>query len=197
MKQRIFLIRHGETEWSLSGQHTGLTDIPLTENGKNQALQIKTLLHNHTFQAVFCSPLQRAKKTCEIAGFTPVHIEPLLSEWNYGDYEGLTTPFIHQTNPHWNIFKNGAPNGETPEDVKARTEKVLSLIKTIPGDVALVAHGHFLRALVTTWLKLPIEMGKLFHLSPATISILGFERQQHVITLWNASPSQLIPTLAK
>lgn len=186
-KHHIYLIRHGETEWSLSGQHTGMTDIPLTENGENQALQLKTRLHKHPFKAVFCSPLQRARQTCELAGLNPFQINPLLIEWNYGDYEGLTTPVIHKTNPHWNIFKNGAPHGETPEAVLERALKILSLLKTIPGDVALFSHGHFLRVLATAWLELPIETGSLFFLSPGSISILGFEREQRVIRLWNAT----------
>ena len=185
-KHRIYLIRHGETEWTLSGQHTGTTDLSLTENGKNQALLIKERLKNHPFAAVFCSPLARARETCELAGLgKKAQIEPHLTEWNYGEYEGLTTAEIHKTNPQWNIFKNGGPHGESPEAVEVRVKQMIALFQTVSGDVAVVSHGHFLRALATIWIGLPIEKGTLFALAPASLSILGFEREQHVIRLWN------------
>ncbi len=192
IKKNIYLIRHSETAWSLSGQHTGRTDIPLTKQGEEDAAFIGKKLSAHTFTTILCSPLKRAKETCKIAGFQPYAQEdPDLMEWNYGDYEGLTTPQIWEKSPEWNIFSQGAPGGESPSDVTFRANKILNNIQSCQGDVALFSHGHFLRALTAIWLNLPIEEGRHFALAPASISILGFERQTPVIVLWNLSKIQL------
>jgi len=184
--KKIYLIRHGETEWTLNGKHTGMTDIPLTKNGELQAKLIRRRLRGHTFQTILSSPLQRAARTCEIAGFlTKARLDPDLVEWNYGAFEGRTTAEIQEKMPHWNIFSNGAPGGESPTDMTARVNKVLTKIQSLHGDIALFSHGHFLRALSARWLQLPIQEGRLFALFPASVSILGFERNTHVLTLWN------------
>lgn len=184
--KKIYLIRHGETEWTLNGKHTGLTDIPLTKNGRLQAEWIGHQLRGHTFQTVLCSPLKRAVNTCEIAGLIKIaRLDSDLVEWNYGEYEGLTTVEIHQKMAHWNIFSNGAPGGESVADMSARTNRVLTKIQSLHGDVALFSHGHFLRALTAQWLQLSVHEGRLFALFPGSISILGFERNTRVITRWN------------
>ncbi len=184
--RKIYLIRHGETDWTLSGQHTGMTDLPLTENGRKQVELLSKRLKGHAFERVLISPLRRASETCELSGlYRHAEIDPDLAEWNYGNYEGLTTEEIWKIEPHWNIFLRGAPNGESVEDISARTNRILIKINASHGDIALFSHGHFLRALTTRWLKLPISEGNLFALSPASISILGFERDYHVIKLWN------------
>jgi probable phosphoglycerate mutase len=176
----IYLIRHGETEWTLSGQHTGTTDLPLTEHGKSQA----THLRGQSFSHVFCSPRLRAKQTCELAGYTAT-TEPLLAEWDYGAYEGKTHAEIAKRDPTWNIFNCGAPGGESPEQVHKRAKRLLSQLASLKGPIALFSHGHFLRALTATWLQLPIKAGALFFLSPASLSLLSFEREQPVLALWN------------
>jgi probable phosphoglycerate mutase len=186
--KKVYLIRHAETAWSLSGQHTGETDIPLTKKGEADATHLKEKLEGHPFELVLCSPLQRAKKTCEIAGLlTEATLDPDLVEWNYGDYEGLTREQIQKKSPHWNVFSDGGPHGESPDDISARANKVLAKILPLEGDVALFSHGHFLRALAACWLGLPVQQGRLFSLSPCTISILGFERSTPVLCLWNQS----------
>ncbi len=185
--KRIYLVRHGETEWSQVGRHTSLTDIPLTENGEAQSQRIGARLKGHSFQAVFSSPLQRASRTCEISGFLKqARLDPDLSEWNYGKYEGLTTEEIWKKEPHWNIFTNGAPEGESASDINARATRVLMKIQPIHGDVLLFSHGHFLRALAAKWLELSAQEGRLFALFPGSISILGFERDTHVLQSWNS-----------
>ena len=185
-KRKIFLIRHGDTEWTVTGQHTGTTDLPLTDEGKAQATLLAKRLKGHAFERVFTSPLKRAQETCELSGLAR-HAEndPDLAEWNYGDYEGLTTDEIWKKDPHWNVFLRGAPGGESTEAVTVRANRLLMKLNTFHGDVALFSHGHFLRALTTRWLKLPIQEGNLFVLSPASLSILGFEREHHVILQWN------------
>ncbi len=186
MSRRIYLIRHSETAWTLSQRHTGLTDIPLTKKGEEDALLIGKRLKNHPFEVILCSPLQRAKATCEKAGLMKLAtIDPDLVEWNYGDYEGLTTAEIQKKSPHWNIFSNGAPGGESTADISTRASKVLKKILSFQGDVALFSHGHFLRALTAEWLGLTTREGRLFSLSPASLSILGYERETQVICLWN------------
>lgn len=185
-QKKIYLIRHGETEWTLNGRHTGSTDIPLTENGKIQAEKIGKRIRGHSFDLILCSPLKRAVATCEATGmFRNAKLTPDLMEWNYGEYEGLTTPEIWKKSPHWNIFSNGAPQGESVADVGARATRLLAHIASIHGDVALFSHGHFLRVLAAKWLRLNAEDGRLFLLSPGTVSILSFERANPVISLWN------------
>ena len=183
---KIYLIRHGETEWTLAGRHTGLTDIPLTEKGKQTSKKIGEYLKGQGFQKVFVSPLARAKETCRLAGFFDhAMIDPDLVEWDYGKYEGLTTLEIRKDNPHWNLFTQGVPEGESLADVGARANRVLGKIRSIPGDVAVFASGHILRVLTARWLDLPPSFGGRLVLSPASLSILGFEREQSAILSWN------------
>lgn len=184
---KLYLIRHGETEWSLSGQHTGLTDIPLTENGRKQAEQAKALLQDAPpFEAVYTSPLQRAKDTCIIAGYGETAIESDgLLEWNYGEYEGRTSKDIRATRPDWNVFLHGAPGGESPEDVIKRVEAILAQASQHEGNVAFFSSGHILRALTAVYCKQPLELGKHLLLSTASLSILCKDRGTNAIELWN------------
>ena len=185
---KIYLARHGETIWSLSGQHTGMTDIPLTEQGEKNAKQLGVRLQGLTFAKVFSSPLQRALKTCELAGFGSIVMpDPLLQEWNYGDYEGRTTTEIQQTQPDWFIFRDGCPGGELPKQVADRCDQMIEKMKAINGDILIFAHAHILRMLTTRWLGLPAEEGRLYFLSTASLSILGYEHSlsEPVIRLWN------------
>lgn len=184
--QKIYLIRHGETEWTKSRQHTGLTDIPLTDEGRDQAKWIRERLKDKKFKKVFCSPLKRAEETCVIAGFgEEAHIDDDLVEWNYGDYEGKTGAEIREENPKWDIFIKGAPNGESTGDVSTRAQRVIARIRDIPGDVALFSSGHFLRALGARWLQMPISEGRHILLSTASICVLGYKRESPVIIMWN------------
>ena len=185
---KIYLARHGETIWSLSGQHTGMTDIPLTEQGEKNAKQLGKQLEGLTFAKVFSSPLQRALKTCELAGFGATVIpDPLLEEWNYGDYEGRTTTEIQQKQPEWFIFRDGCPGGESPKQVAQRCDQMIEKMKAINGDILIFAHAHILRMLTTRWLGLSAEEGRLYFLSTASLSILGYEHNlsEPVIRLWN------------
>lgn len=182
----IVLCRHGETEWSLSGQHTSSTDIPLTKKGEAQAKELRSKLESLTFDKVYTSPLQRAKKTCQLAHLTqPMILEPLAVEWNYGDYEGKTTSEIWENQPHWNLFFDGAPNGESPDQVARRADKLIEKWLTEKIDILLFSHGHFLRVLATRWLELEPADARLFGLSVASVSVLGFERSQRIIQTWN------------
>ncbi len=184
--RKIYLIRHGETPWSLSGQHTGTTDIALTEKGKQEALLIGQRLKGHAFAKIYVSPSKRAQQTCEIAGLMKhAYIEPNLVEWDYGDYEGITTFEIWKQEPHWNLFQRGAPNGESLADITERANTFLSKLHSIHGDIALFSHGHILRVLAARYLKLPASEGKSFMLSASSISILSYERDTPVIALWN------------
>ena len=183
---KIYLIRHGETEWTRSGKHTGRTDIPLTKNGENQSLNIGRYLKGMGFQKVLTSPLIRAKETCRLAGlFAHAIIDEELIEWNYGEYEGITSAEIRIKNPHWAIFTGGAPGGESVADIGARAGRVLGKLRSIPGDVAVFSHGHFLRALAAKWLDLPPAFGQQLVLSPASLSILGYEKEKPAIITWN------------
>ncbi len=179
---RIFLCRHGETEWSLSGQHTSYTDIDLTEKGKEQALHFRKRLQRFRFQSIYTSPLKRARETAELAGFSPLLL-PDAVEWNYGDYEGLTSQEVHKKCPDWSLFRDGAPGGESPSQVAQRADRVLHQLE---GDTLLFSHGHFLRVLAARWLQLPPTSARLFALSVASLSILGHERNQPVLELWNS-----------
>jgi probable phosphoglycerate mutase len=184
----IWLIRHGETAWTISGAHTGLTDIPLTPNGEQQALAIRDRLHGREFALVLSSPLMRARETCRLAGYGECAEDDLdLVEWNYGAYEGLATPEIWKERPGWNLWRDGVPEGETVEEVGERARRVIARARHAGGDVAIFAHGHLLRILTACWLGLPPDCGRLFALSTATISLLGRERETHVIFSWNAS----------
>ncbi len=188
--QNLYLVRHGETEWTQTRRHTGLTDIPLSDEGRLQAEWIKPCLLDKKFKKVFCSPLKRAMETCEITGYGKVaEIEDDLVEWNYGDYEGKTTAEIREEEPKWTIFSKGAPNGESVGDVSSRAQRVISRVREIPGDVLMFSSGHFLRALAAKWLHLPVSEAKLFLLSTASLSCLGFERESPVIVSWNETHS--------
>ncbi|NGX37789.1 MAG: Phosphoserine phosphatase 1 [Chlamydiae bacterium] len=188
--QKVYLIRHGETEWTASKQHTGLTDIPLTDEGREQAQWLIKKLKGKKFKKVLCSPLQRATETCEIAGLLKEAVlDKDLLEWDYGDYEGKTTAEIRETDPKWTIFTKGAPNGESIGDIGARTQRLISRVRDIQGDVALFSSGHISRAIGARWLHLPVTEGKLFLLSTASLSILGYERENPVIVTWNQTQS--------
>src|SRR5262245_7686125 len=186
--QSIYLARHGETAWSLSGQHTGLTDLPLTERGRLNASQLKERLSGIAFAKVFTSPLKRAVQTCEMAGFGSVaEVDRYLVEWNYGAYEGRRTVDILKERPDWQLFRDGCPSGESPADVGARADRVLARVRAINGDVLVFSSGHFLRTLTARWLGLDPSAGRYLQVSPASLSILGFEHNlsEPVIRLWN------------
>ena len=189
--RELWLMRHGETEWSRSGAHTGRTDIPLTDAGRRNAAAVGRYLAGRPFALVLVSPMQRARETCRLAGYENALIDPDLSEWNYGDYEGRTTQQIQAERPGWSLWTDGVPNGETVAQVGARAGRVIARALAVAGegDVALFAHGHILRILTATWLGLPPEDGRLFALGTASISTLGYERETRVITRWNLSPS--------
>lgn len=185
-RHQIWLVRHGETEWSRSGAHTGRTDIPLTPAGEKSAVELGRCLAGKQFALVLTSPLQRALETCKLAGFGDVaRIEPDLREWDYGAYEGRTSAEIQKEVPGWSIWTSPVPQGETIEQVAARARHVIDLAVTAAGDVLLFSHGHLLRILTARWLGLAPEDGRLFALQTATISILGYERETRVITQWN------------
>jgi len=184
----LYLARHGETAWSLSGQHTGLTELPLTERGERNARNLGPRLAGLTFAKVFTSPLQRATRTCELAGFAaPAEVDRDLVEWNYGDYEGLRTAEIHDKRPEWQLFRDGCPGGESPDQIGARADRVLSRVRAVSGDVLIFSSGHFLRVLAARWLGLEPVNGRLFMLKTASLSALGYENElsQPVISLWD------------
>jgi broad specificity phosphatase PhoE len=186
MPGELWLVRHGETEWSRSGAHTGRTDLPLTGAGREEAAAIARRLAGKRFALVLTSPLQRALETCRLAGYGDVaHIEPNLREWDYGDYEGRTTADIRKDVPDWNLWIAGFPNGETIDQVAARARAVIDRALRADGDVALFAHGHILRILTACGLAMPPACARLFALSTASVSTLGYERETRVITLWN------------
>lgn len=190
--QRVYFIRHGETAWSLSGQHTGRTDVPLTPAGEAEAGTLAGRLAGLTFEAVWSSPLQRARQTCVLAGLgTQMTVDPDLYEWDYGDYEGLRLAEIYDKRPDWNIFLDGCPHGETPADVAARVDRVIARARAVPGDVALCSHGHLGRALAARWLGLAVAHGGLFVLGTASVSVLGYAHDrvaEPAIVQWNLTP---------
>lgn len=182
----LWLMRHGETEWSANGRHTGLTDIPLTPYGRQQADRLHRRLNGRTFSLVLTSPLRRARETCALAGYEPQAIvEPDLHEWDYGAYEGRTSGDIREGRPDWDIWYDGVINGETVEAVGARTDRAIARALATPGDSAIFAHGHLLRVLVARWLGFEPSCGRLFALATASVSVLGVERDRHVVRLWN------------
>lgn len=184
----IYLARHGQTAWSLTGQHTGLTDLPLTPRGELEARDLGKRLAGCSFAQVFTSPLQRAARTCDIAGFGAVaETDADLVEWNYGKYDGRRTAEIHAEAPNWNLFRDGCPGGETPAQVGARADRVLARVRAVNGDVLIISSGHFLRVLAARFLGLEPAGGRFFTLSTASVSVLGFENSisQPVIWLWN------------
>ena len=184
----VYMARHGETAWTISGQHTGLTDLPLTERGERNARRLKERLRGMTFAKVLTSPLQRATRTSELAGFGAVaEIDQDLLEWNYGTYEGRLTADIHRERPEWQLFRDGCPGGESPHEVSARADRVVKRVRAVEGDVLLFSSGHFLRVLAARWLGLEAAMGRYFLLSTASLSALGYEHNlsQPVIRLWD------------
>jgi broad specificity phosphatase PhoE len=188
--QEVVLVRHGETEWTRAGKHTGHTDIPVTEAGRREAVAVGEALRGRTFALVLTSPLQRAAETCRLAGFGDVAVRrDDLMEWDYGAYEGRTTIDIRKERPGWSLWRDGVPEGEMPAEVGARVDEVIGEVRTVAGDVAVFAHGHVLRVLAARWLGLGPEAGQLFALDPATISVLGYERETPVIRLWNVRRS--------
>jgi probable phosphoglycerate mutase len=186
MAERLFIVRHGETEWSLSGQHTGRTDLPLTEHGREQALAVRDKLAGEHFSLVLCSPLQRAVDTATLAGVgAQIELCEDLHEWDYGDYEGLTTAQIHEHNPSWVLWHDGCPGGESPEQVGARLDRVLARVAAADGDAAAFAHGHSLRVLTARWLEMQVAAGARFKLAAAALGVLGHERETTVIDRWS------------
>ena len=180
------LVRHGETEWSRAGKHTGRTDVPLTEHGRLQAEAVGAALRDREFALVLSSPLSRALETCRLAGFGErAELRDELMEWDYGAYEGRTTSEIREQRPGWTLWRDGVPDGETVEQVGARVDRVLDEMRSIEGDALLFAHGHALRVLTARWLGLDPDAGRLFALDPATMSTLGYERETPVLELWN------------
>ncbi len=183
----VFLIRHGETEWSLSGQHTGSTDIPLTDHGEAAARLLAPVLAERDFSLVLCSPLQRARRTCELAGLGgQASIDSDLAEWNYGSYEGLTPATIHEQQPGWLVFRDGCPNGESPAEVGERVDRVISRVRQNGGRVALFAHGHVFRVFVARWIELSPSHGAHFLLDTSTLTILSYYRGIPAVKCWNA-----------
>jgi probable phosphoglycerate mutase len=184
----IYLARHGETAWSLSGQHTGRTDLPLTERGQRNARALGKRLQGRTFTAVITSPLKRAARTCELAGFgAAAEVDRDLLEWNYGEYEGRRTIEIRAERPDWQLFRDGCPGGESPDQVGARADRVVNRVRGVRGDVLLFSSGHFLRVFSARWLGLAPGAGRYFLLSTASLSALGYDGSlsQAVIRLWN------------
>jgi broad specificity phosphatase PhoE len=184
----VYLARHGETAWTLTGQHTGLTDLPLTERGERNARRLEERLRGVTFAKVFTSPLQRAMRTCELAGFGSVaEIDRDLLEWNYGKYEGRLTTDIHRERPDWQLFRDGCPGGESPNEVGTRADRVVKRSRAVGGDVLLFSSGHFLRVFAARWLGLDAAFGRYFVLSTASVSALGYEHNvsEPVIRLWD------------
>jgi probable phosphoglycerate mutase len=188
--QSVVLARHGETEWSRSLRHTGKTDLPLTEEGQRQARALGPRLRVWTFSLVLTSPLQRALETCRLAGYgEQAHVRPDLVEWDYGRYEGLTTPQIQEIRPNWSLWRDGCPGGEKAEDVGRRVDRVIAEVRGVDGDVVIFAHGHVLRVLTARWLGEPPEGGRHYALQTATLSVLGYEHTDPVIRQWNLPPS--------
>jgi broad specificity phosphatase PhoE len=188
-----YLARHGETAWTVSHQHTGVTDLSLTAQGEAEAATLKARLEGLTFAAVLTSPLKRAVRTCELAGFgSAAEIEPDLMEWNYGAYEARTSAEIHAERPDWQLFRDGAPGGESPEQIGARADRVIRRVRAIDGNTLLFSSGHFLRVFAARWLGLEPGAGRYFLLGTASLSAVGYEhdRSDPVIRLWNEMPHE-------
>lgn len=185
----IVLIRHGQTEWSAVGRHTSRTDLDLTSRGEVEARDLAPALAGRVFSAVVSSPRKRALRTAELAGLDPTAVDDDLAEWDYGEYEGITTPEIRRTRPDWSLWTDGAPGGESPEQITERIDRLLTRVRPAlaDGDVALVGHGHALRVLAARWIGLPASSGGLLRLDSATLSVLGFEHGRPVVLCWNAS----------
>ncbi|HXT01106.1 MAG TPA: histidine phosphatase family protein [Elusimicrobiota bacterium] len=194
MPSRVFIIRHGETEWSLSGRHTSRTDLPLTEAGERDARAVGAELRSVEFRLVLSSPALRARRTCELAGPTRAsEIEPALVEWGYGEYEGRTTAEIVRERPDWDLFRDGCPGGETPAQVSGRVDRVLARARAQGGNVALFTHGHLAHVMAARWIGLPVLQARHFSVAAASVSILGLARGDSgapVIALWNSRPGR-------
>ncbi len=194
---QLYFVRHGGTEWSQSGQHTGRTDIPLTVRGEDEARALRPLLDAVTFARVLTSPMQRARQTCELAGLGPAaEIVPDLSEWDYGAYEGQRSVDIRKERPGWNVFRDGCPGGEMPAQLSDRADRLIARLLALDGNVALFSHGHFGCVLAARWIGVPTVKGQHFALGPASVSILGHEPNHptvRVIALWNATPARVTP----
>jgi probable phosphoglycerate mutase len=183
---QVFVVRHGATEWSVSGRHTSRTDLPLIESGREQAREVGRKLEGRDLALVLCSPLLRARETCRLAGFGEV-AQPCddLREWAYGEYEGLTTPQIHERNPEWNLWRDGCPGGESPEQIGVRADRVLERFGQVDGEALAFAHGHVLRVLTARWLDMSVAAGARFKLEAGSLGILGHERETEVIEAWS------------
>ena len=184
----VHVIRHGETAWTNSGQYTGLSDIPLTERGEHQARRFGEFLRGRTYAHILTSPLQRARRTCQLAGFDAQAVtEPDLVEWNYGEYDGLTRPEILKRRPGWQLFRDGCPQGESVTQISARADRLIDRIRRLDSDVLLFSSGHFMRAFVARWLGLDASCGRLFLLGTTTLSVLGYDhdRSEPALRLWN------------
>jgi probable phosphoglycerate mutase len=187
MSARVVVVRHGETDWSASGRHTGRTDLPLNEEGRRRARALAGELNSDAFELVLCSPMRRARETCELAGFASMAVIcEDLREWDYGDYEGLTTPEIRTERPDWNLWRDGCPGGERPEQVGVRADRVLERARAARGDVIAFAHGHILRVLTARWIELEPAAGARFALGAGAVGVLAHERETAVIDRWNA-----------
>jgi probable phosphoglycerate mutase len=182
----LWLIRHAETEWAKARRHTGRTDIPLTDDGRDAARRLRERVAGHRFTAVLVSPLSRARDTAELAGLADgAQVRDDLLEWDYGDYEGITTAQIREDRPGWYLWDDGVPNGEAPDDVGARVDRIIAEVLPLDGDVAIVAHGHLLRVLAARWLEQPAAFGGRLVLDTGGISRLGFEREMRALVAWN------------
>ncbi len=185
----LFAIRHGETEWSLSGRHTGVTDIPLTGSGRRRAEALRPVLAKETFDLVLVSPLERARETCALAGLgDSAVVAPDLREWNYGEFEGLTPKQIQDVRPDWMLFRHGCPGGETPEQVGIRVDRLIARARAVNGNIALFSHGHLLRVLAGRWIGLPAEGGQHFLLDTGTLCVLGYYYDAPAVKIWNGPP---------
>ena len=183
---RLWLVRHGETDWSATGKHTGSTDVPLSDTGREAAQHLATSLRGNSFALVLTSPLSRAHDTCVLAGLgVDAVADDDLREWNYGEYEGLTTPELREQRPAWTVFADGCPGGESPEQVAARADRVIARAQDTDGDVVAFSHGHFLRVLAARWVGLPPQAGAHLALATASVSVLGWEREVPVIISWD------------
>ena len=185
MADEVWLLRHAETEWSRAGKHTGRTDIALTDEGREAARRLGERVAAIDFALVLCSPLSRARETARLAGLECSGLRDDLLEWDYGEYEGLTTPEIREHRPGWYLWHDGVPGGEMPHDVAARCDRVIAEARAVEGTVALVAHGHILRALAARWIDAPIDLGGRLHLGTGAVSVLAYEREVAVISRWN------------
>jgi broad specificity phosphatase PhoE len=183
---QVWLVRHGETEWSRDGRHTSRTDLPLTQTGEAAAVRLEAALRETSFDLVLTSPRQRARRTAVLAGFPDAHSEPDLVEWDYGEYEGITTPQIRESVPYWTVWTHPSPGGETAEEVGTRIDRVIARARAGGGRVLVFGHSHALRAFVARWITEPVAAGRFFKLDTATISVLGYERETPVVLRWNS-----------